>query len=82
MKTVTLYQSNHRQPQACRTAAHYRYLRQSIRRLKSHSPTHYAVLWYADSLGMDAYSVAVTTRSEHFGRVWASGVTGPVGKLP
>lgn len=77
-KSVRTYQRNNKQNRPC-NAAYYRELRQHIRRLRSHSPTHYDVLWYANSLGLEDYStdVAVLTPCGYH-----VGMTGPVGQLP
>jgi hypothetical protein len=76
------YQRNHQQSCATNSADHYRYRRHWIRSLRRHSPTHYDVGWYAESLGLEPFSTAVTLRTIDWGRVSASGITGPVGKLP
>jgi len=76
------YQSNVRQSRPTNNRENYYWLRHHTRKLRTHSPTHYDVSWYADSLGIEPWSDQVVRRVVDGGRVSASGITGPVGKLP
>lgn len=76
------YQRNYKQPVAIRGRAAWYQLRSLMRRLRRDNPTNMDVLYYAHSLAMDEWSTAVVCRKVDWGRVSASGITGPVGKLP
>jgi len=77
-KIVNAYQRNRKQDRPCQ-ASSYQSLRQQIRRLRRHSPTHYDVLWYENSLGLDGWSAEVAVLTPCGYHV---GITGPVGTLP
>jgi hypothetical protein len=77
MLSTTIYTANHKQARPCATRDGYLYLRRHTRRLRRHSPTHYDVSWFADSLGLTPYSTACTVRG--YGTL---GIIRPVGKLP
>jgi hypothetical protein len=55
--------------------------RHNIRALRRHAPTHYDVLWWQLSLGLDTYTANPVERQAEGWGFWLR-IAGPVGKLP
>lgn len=53
---------HYRQSHPTHDRASYEHVRRHVRTLRRHSPTHYDVLWYQESLGIVPYEVWVTKR--------------------
>ena len=84
LRTVTFWNRSKYPAWHWSTRSRYKDMRQSIRKLRSHSPTHRDVDYYADGLGLGPEDTRVTVRhfayNGHF--ICCIGITGPVGTLP
>jgi hypothetical protein len=85
MRTIVIFQRNQHQGVPCGNNGIYSgreiytRLRRDMRRIRQTAPRHLDLHWYARSLSLDKWDSAVVIR---YPESKASGITGPVGRLP